>query len=962
MKAELFPFQKRALSRLRLMVGEAINGYERTHSNQVVSFTAPTGAGKTIIMASLIEEIFFGDVDYEEQPEAIFVWLSDSPQLNEQSKDKIDLKADRIQLGQCVTITDDSFDQEVLDDGYIYFLNTQKLGTNSNLTKHGDGRQYTIWETLANTAREKSDRLYVIIDEAHRGMQGCDAGKATTIMQKFLKGSQRDGLDPMPVVIGMSATIARFNALISGIVATTHPVVVTTDEVRASGLLKDRIVISYPEESATNRDMAVLQAAADEWKNKWEHWYQYCYEQHYAYVNPILVIQVQNSTGENNISATDLNDCVQKVEERCNVRFQEGEVVHTFGQTSSVLNINGLNVPYVEPSAIAEEKRIKVVFFKESLSTGWDCPRAETMMSFRRATDATYIAQLLGRMIRTPMQSHIQVDDTLNDVHLYLPYFDAATVKDVVKALQDAEGGDIPADIYGESLDSRVMDILSVKPRTNMMQRKRVDYQIQGQVSMFDNQEKTKSSTASLLREGKLPYTVSNLSEEVVKGNVHTSDNIENTSTITGRCSNGKNFSDTLEMFKMQTNISGDADALRSQELEKKAEQSEDSFDREAVMKAINDSGLLSYEVRSVKISNYLTSLYALARLLVQSNKYPEAKDDILEEIIKQIREYAMNLRKSGKYDDMAKNIMEFEMKTQVFDAFGESVDDNIIYHFMSSTDTDIDRQFRKAESKLGNEGVGNRYGKYFYDSDNPNAYKIDVILYVADDDCAKRLMAYAEKAFHELNDKYRRKMVNLDEKFIKRYNTIVSDGDIVSKHNFRLPETITQPRDVNGREYKDHLFVDDSGIARINLNNWEEGVLEEEQKRSDYVCWLRNPPRKSWSLCVPYEMGGEQKPTYPDFLIVRKDIEEEYVIDILEPHDPTRIDNLGKAKGFAEYARQNPGVGRIELIRMGKDGVGHQRFKRLNMAKSAIRDKVAHAITNEELDHIFDTDGTFME
>ena len=962
MKAELFPFQKRALSRLRLMVGEAINGYERTHSNQVVSFTAPTGAGKTIIMASLIEEIFWGDVDYEEQPEAIFVWLSDSPQLNEQSKDKIDLKADRIQLGQCVTITDDSFDQEVLDDGYIYFLNTQKLGTNSNLTKHGDGRQYTIWETLANTAREKSDRLYVIIDEAHRGMQGRDAGKATTIMQKFLKGSQRDGLDPMPVVIGMSATIARFNALISGIVATTHPVVVTTDEVRASGLLKDRIVISYPEESATNRDMAVLQAAADEWKNKWEHWYQYCYEQHYAYVNPILVIQVQNSTGENNISATDLNDCVQKVEERCNVRFQEGEVVHTFGQTSSVLNINGLNVPYVEPSAIAEEKRIKVVFFKESLSTGWDCPRAETMMSFRRATDVTYIAQLLGRMIRTPMQSHIQVDDMLNDVHLYLPYFDAATVKDVVKALQDAEGGDIPADIYGESLDSRVMDTLSVKPRTNMMQRKRVDYQIQGQVSMFDNQENTKSSTASLLREGELPYTVSNLSEEVVKGNVHTSDDIENTSTITGRYSNGKNFSDTLEMFKMQTNISGDADTLRSQELEKKAEQSEDSFDREAVMKAINDSGLLSYEVRSVKISNYLTSLYALARLLVQSNKYPEAKDDILEEIIKQIREYAMNLRKSGKYDDMAKNIMEFEMKTQVFDAFGESVDDNIIYHFMLSTDTDIDRQFRKAESKLGNEGVGNRYGKYFYDSDDPNAYKIDVILYVADDDCAKRLMAYAEKAFHELNDKYRRKMVNLDEKFIKRYNTIVSDGDIVSKHNFRLPETITQPRDVNGREYKDHLFVDDSGIARINLNNWEEGVLEEEQKRSDYVCWLRNPPRKSWSLCIPYEMGGEQKPTYPDFLIVRKDIDEEYVIDILEPHDPTRIDNLGKAKGFAEYARQNPGVGRIELIRMGKDGVGHQRFKRLNMAKSAIRDKVAHAITNEELDHIFDTDGTFME
>lgn len=967
MKAELFPFQKKALSQLRLMAGEAIHGYQRTHANQVVSFTAPTGAGKTIIMASLIEEIFFGGVEYEEQPEAIFVWLSDSPQLNEQSKDKIDLKADRILLGQCVTISDDSFDQEMLDEGHIYFLNTQKLGKNSNLTKHSDERQYTIWETLANTAREKSDRLYIIIDEAHRGMQGREAGRATTIMQKFLKGSPDDGLEPMPVVIGMSATIARFNVLVSGIVATTYPVVVTTDEVRASGLLKDRIVISYPEENSGNRDMAVLQAAADEWKDKWEHWYQYCFEQHYAYVNPILVIQVQNSTGDN-VSATDLNDCIQKIEERCNIRFQEGEVVHTFGQTNAALIVNGLTVPYVEPAAISEDKRIKVVFFKESLSTGWDCPRAETMMSFRRATDATYIAQLLGRMIRTPMQMHIQVDDTLNDVHLYLPYFDAGTVKDVVQALQDAEGGDIPADIYGESLDSRVMDTLSVRPRTTSTQRHHVTQQTPGQMNMFQFSGNDNISNASALHEdshyvpsGQVEtngmQTQSATNNEMNRSTAKSSHNGANTSatyvynTVT---SSGVAVADSLQM---QTNISEFCEVNGTEVNSSENE----AIDREGVMKAINDSGLLTYDVRSVKISNYLNSLYALARLLVQSGKYEKAKDDVLEEIVKQIREYAMDLRRTGKYDEMAKQIMEFEMKTQIFDAFGQSVDDNIIYHFMSSTDTDIDRQFRKAESKLGNEGVANKYGRYFYDEDDPNAYKIDVILYAADDDCTEKLQAYAEKMFHELNDKYRRKMVNMEERFIKQYNTIVSDGDIVSKHNFRLPEIIQQPRDVNGKEYTDHLFVDDSGVARINLNSWEEGVLKEEQAQPDYVCWLRNPPRKAWSLCIPYEMRGEQKPTYPDFLIVRRDNDGEYVIDILEPHDPTRIDNLGKAKGFAEYARQNPGVGRIELIRKGKDGTGHERFKRLDMARSAIRDKVSHVMTNDELDHIFDTDGKFI-
>ena len=262
MKVELFPFQNKAVRQLRVAAAEGLGGYRRTGCPQVVSFTAPTGAGKTIILAALLEDIYYGTEDFAEQPEAIFVWLSDSPELNEQSKLKIDLRADKIRLSQCVTVSDDSFDRETFEDGHIYFLNTQKLGKGSNLTKHSDSRQYTIWETLENTLREKSDRLYVVIDEAHRGMRGREVGKATTIMQKFIMGSVADRLAPMPLIIGMSATTERFNALVGNTSSTVHKVVVSPDEVRASGLLKDRIIISYPEESLVNKDMAVLQAAA----------------------------------------------------------------------------------------------------------------------------------------------------------------------------------------------------------------------------------------------------------------------------------------------------------------------------------------------------------------------------------------------------------------------------------------------------------------------------------------------------------------------------------------------------------------------------------------------------------------------------------------------------------------------------------------------------------------------------
>lgn len=950
MKVELFPFQKRALGDIRMKTAEAMGSYHRTHAPQVVSFTAPTGAGKTIIMSALIESIIYGDDTYAEQPNAIIVWLSDSPQLNEQSKLKIDSKADKIRLSQCVTVSEESFDRETFEDGHIYFLNTQKLSVSSKLTKNGDGRSYTIWETLANTVREKSDRLYFIIDEAHRGMQGREASKATTIMQKFIKGSDRDHIPPMPVVIGMSATTQRFNALVEGTSSTIHKSIVTADEVRASGLLKDRIVITYPEASAVNNDMAILQAAADDWKEKWEHWTQYCFEQHYAYVNPILIIQVLNGTG-GKLTDTNLDDCIAKIEERTGFKLENGQVVHTFGGTTASLTVNGLEVRYEEPSRIADDRNIRVVFFKENLSTGWDCPRAETMMSFKHANDATYIAQLLGRMVRTPMQMHIQVDDVLNDVHLYLPYFNEETVKDVVEALQSTEGGDIPTDIYGEFLSGKRFETLTVKPK------KKTQTSIPGQMTLdvFTNQvtetpapaasTDTQSSPAPVQQQAQIPDAAGTTATQSAATFQQSS--VDNAHAAQ---------SDVAPAAGTQLSAASEPAAAS----ESQPEEEPDLFDREAVMKFINDAGLLSYNVRALRINDYLKSLYRMAHLLSMSKLHREAIREVQDEIVQMIHGYMEDLRAKGKYDDLVQQVKQFKLATQIFDAFGETVDNYSVHDMFTTTDTDIERQFQIADVKLGREGIGMAYGNKYGDFSNLTAFKVDVILFVADEDCMNRLHAYAENRFHGLNDDYRRYIATIDSEKIRReYDSIVSDGDVVSKHNFRLPETIQVPHEAGGKEYRDHLFVSETtGTAKLKLNGWEAELIETEERRPDFVCWIRNPSKGSWALCIPYEIDGEIKPTYPDFIVVRKDDRVGYVIDILETHSPDFKDNLGKAKGFAEYARQNPGVGRIQLIRMSKDALGKNQFRRLDMYRPAIRDKVSHAINTDELDHIFDTDG----
>lgn len=944
---DLFSFQQQAVNELRVKTAMAMNNYRACQVPQVISLQAPTGSGKTIIMAAFVEDVYFGSDQYTEQPDAIFVWLSDSPQLNEQSRQKFEQKADRLRLTQYVTITDESFDQEVLDDGHIYFLNTQKLGKGGNLGKYSDTRQHTIWETIENTTKNKSDRLYFIIDEAHRGMTGNAAGTATSIMQRFIKGSQAHQLSPVPVIVGMSATSERFNKLIGqDTTSTLQKVIVSPAQVRASGLLKDRIVITYPEDPTKHNDMAVLQAATDEWREKCQHWYQYTYEQHYPNVNPVFVIQVKAGTGSK-ISETDLNDVIAKIEERLGEPFKEGEVVHTFGSTGTI-TISGLNVPHIEPSDIADNRKVRIVLFKENLSTGWDCPRAETMMSFRVAEDATYIAQLLGRMVRTPLQCHVLVDDSLNEVRLFLPYFNKDNVQKVIDELQSTEGGEIPTVVDGESLEDQIYVPWSVHVSSGS--KSRVGTQDPDQPDFFgevgENQYPEEQSH---------PVDAGQTNVNVQADNAQVRPSQNNT---------------TVSSESSQTNKSACHDADGNTAPDKPVLNAATpiqmslfpEIDRESVIHFINEQGFLTYQIRITKVNSYLKSLLSLAGILTQNLIYQGANDEVKDEVTDLMQAYIRDLKANGKYDILAKKVLEFKLSIQIFDPFGEKIENSTHYDLFEASETDLDRQLRAADAKLGGYGFPFVYGRRFIDFDNPNAFKIDCILFAADEECIRKLNQYAETKFHALNDKYRKYVISKSEKCRKQYSDIVANGDEISKHNFTLPEMISARVDKGGDVYRDHLYADAHGNARIKLNDWEKSVLEEEQRREDFVCWLRNFDRQSWSLRIPYEIDNTVKATYPDLIIIRRDPDLGYIMDILEPHSPDFKDNLGKAKGFAAYAREEMKIGRIQLIRTAKDAAGKNRFRRLDMGKGIVRDKVTAAINNDELDHIFDTDGEYED
>ena len=214
-------------------------------------------------MSKVIETILGGDnFGFTDEGPAV-LWITDSPELNEQTRLRL---SSHINADWNVTIktVDDSFrKQEVLPRG-VWFLNIQKLGKKGNLAKRSDKRQYSFWQTIANTVERRPGDLVLVNDEAHRGMTGETERK--TIIQRFITGYDSEGLDvpPVPLLIGVSATPKRFDNMLSKAEPrrTERRVEITANDVRSSGLLKQTIRLRHAHGSGTSDTL--LKASLDQ--------------------------------------------------------------------------------------------------------------------------------------------------------------------------------------------------------------------------------------------------------------------------------------------------------------------------------------------------------------------------------------------------------------------------------------------------------------------------------------------------------------------------------------------------------------------------------------------------------------------------------------------------------------------------------------------------------------------------
>lgn len=826
MKIELKDFQTEAVDQLVDELDSA--RYEVGKGKlQAVSVASPTGSGKTVIATSVIERILEGDDNHPADPNATFLWITDQPELNEQTRNKM-LATSSVLTSRTLEPIDADFDrhQETIEPGKVYFLNTQKLGRNSSLVRDGDDGTYTLWQMIANTIEQRATNFYAVIDEAHRGMQEGKAREdANSIIQKLIKGS--DEVPPVPIIFAISATIERFDEVVARTGRVKRPVEVDMDDVRASGLLKDAIDLYHPDEKQPS-DITMLRAAARAWKDYRDRWAAYVYEAEEQLVSPVLLVQVQDAIGKQ-ISKTDLGEVIAALSDELD--HPPADVfAHAF-QEGAPITVDSTTIRYLAPSAIDGDPGVQVVLFKTSLNTGWDCPRAETMMSFRTAADDTSIAQLVGRMVRAPLARHVDTDEQLNTVALYLPHYDRKGLDKVIKRLRAHDPGNMaPTDIR-------------------------------------DGNEKVELSRA----DGSAPAfeLLSQLPSYVIPRNKITNQvrRLAKLGSLLSRYGIDENAPDALTDYLV--------DALLA---ERDARKTEAAF-----KEVVKDSGVL--KVRSV-----------------QWRYDPEALPEKSVEL--QISEENVN---------------------DLFDWAGRRFGEG------------LHKAYWKARAAAG--------------ATNHVTTKLEAFALATKHEVVAGLEAKAQARVQELFTQHGASIKELPNGGQQAFNEIRGLAKEPEVGDRVYPDHPDIPGVRAAGELGRHLYVAPKGKFGFKTTSWEDKTLEEELARDDVVGWLRNPDRKDWSLCVPYEMGKGYKGCYPDFLVIREE-GGHLVPDIIDPHLLTYEDAWHRAKGLAKYADKHADkFGRIEMVRV-EDG----RVDRIDLMDEVQRDRVLKVSTNDHLRELFDT------
>lgn len=368
--------------------------------NKKLIFKAPTGSGKTIMMAEFLKQLC---EDKEVKFPLSFIWTAPR-QLHDQSKNKLDHYYEPSRALRCSFFED--LDGKRIDQNEILFFNWESINKKENIYIQDNEQDNNLTNIIANT-REEGRMIILIIDESHHHA-------TSEISQNLIRD-----IGPK-LTIEVSAT-----PTLDGLA--DERVSVQLEDVKAQGMIKKAVVLN-PEfnnviknakiqsQLSKQSEELVIELALTKRKAL-----KGAYEKEKIDINPLVLVQLPDRK-------TSLEDVIKDkviaiLKDKHKITTENGKLaIHLSGDHENLENIS------------KADSEAEVLIFKQALALGWDCPRAHILVLFRDWKSIVFSIQTIGRIMRMPDPDYGHyTNEILNYGYIFTNLDDIAIQEDIAR-------------------------------------------------------------------------------------------------------------------------------------------------------------------------------------------------------------------------------------------------------------------------------------------------------------------------------------------------------------------------------------------------------------------------------------------------------------------------------------------------------------------------------------------------
>ncbi len=364
------------------------------HENAPLVFKSPTGSGKTIMMAEFLYRIR-GESCFD--PDKCYVWISKGD-LAQQSKNKLEkYYSNGSTWTNCLDLNDLSNGK--LKKNEIFFVNWEKIVSKKKddrkLRKNGESN-ISFDDFIKNTHSDNRD-VILIVDESHHNLNTELAKEIVEILNPRISIHVSATPKKIPTVEDTSDFKAGFNK-------------VNNEDVVADGLIKSSVKIMPKEEiekldrNNIDLDELLLNLAIEKQQEIKQR-----YESLSIHINPLVLVQLPN------------DEVAKKDIDGQNKLFFTKKHLAKKGFDNEEIAVWLSNEKENLEDIVKNNSTVKVLVFKQAIATGWDCPRAHVLVSFREMKNPIFHTQVLGRILRMPEAKHYN-DNLLDNSYCYTNY------------------------------------------------------------------------------------------------------------------------------------------------------------------------------------------------------------------------------------------------------------------------------------------------------------------------------------------------------------------------------------------------------------------------------------------------------------------------------------------------------------------------------------------------------------